>query len=95
MQLVGKFAFNDMMAPTWRWNSLFEVVRVNCVEIVELKGIRTELHWKWVKNCHNCFAVFSPCIAIFFIRNRDIAVLKLPLNGVHLMQRKGNEIIAW
>lgn len=44
MQLVGKFAFNDMMAPTWRWNSLFEVVRVNCVEIVERKGIRTELH---------------------------------------------------
>lgn len=44
MQLVGNVAFNDMMAPTWRWNSLFEVVRVNCVEIVELKGIRTELH---------------------------------------------------
>jgi len=43
MQLVGKFAFNDMMAPSCRWNLLFEVVRVNCVEIAERKGNRTEL----------------------------------------------------
>jgi len=71
MQLVGKFAFNDMMAPSCRWNWLFEVVRVNCVEIAERKGNRTELRWKWVKNCHNCFehshdVFFLHRLAIFY-----------------------------